>query len=675
MIERVDVCVVGGGIIGMFAALELAQKGYSVRLIDKVYIGSSRFNIGEVLLQGNDAEVSALLQHSNALWKEAAQQYGTDLGFESRGSIDIALTLSDEKRLQEEVQANLKTEWPTKYIKDLETLSQVMGDVRLGEDVIGGEESTDDGVVDTPIAIDYLRKLLVQNGVRIWGSDMVKEFLIVGNKVMGVRTAEGDECQAGTTIVAAGVWSSHLLKTINVNLPQRPARCHLALVSPNGRMPKQIVFHDEGEGHLIIKHRPNRGNTLISYTGIMDPAQATWSKDVDEEAIVWMLDMAGHILEPLKFAEVIEEKCVLLAITPDNKPFVGPYPGVEGLQVAIGFNGRSFAYAAGCADWLHRSIVDNNQPLPELKPISPDRLNPKPWESLGDNPPTPFDEGPEHMGKSEGQNFEGGDHLQNAPDGENGQVEHGDHDLSSEEQNFEGEEHLKNQTTDENGNVEHGEHDLNQKGEASTTEFGEHKKPEEQAATVITEERAQKESQTSVEHGEHNLNQKAEGQGDVEFGEHEKKQDTSSVEHGDHSFAKEGAEGKGSVEFGEHGRKEEDNGSLEHGDHKFGEKEGQKGSVEYGEHGFDKEKSAAEDWQDEEHLKQAAGKDKETGQVVEDKKAEEPRSSIKGQAKKLQEKHQKDTKTEEARKDRHRARVGQSDGASKKIQYGKIGNK
>ena len=44
-IDTADICIVGGGIIGMYAAYKLSEQGKSVRLIDKLYAGSSRYNI------------------------------------------------------------------------------------------------------------------------------------------------------------------------------------------------------------------------------------------------------------------------------------------------------------------------------------------------------------------------------------------------------------------------------------------------------------------------------------------------------------------------------------------------------------------------------------------------------------------------------------------------------
>ena len=61
---QVDVCVVGGGLAGISAALELAERGYSVALLEanKVGWGASGRNGGQALVgfAGDDAVESQL---------------------------------------------------------------------------------------------------------------------------------------------------------------------------------------------------------------------------------------------------------------------------------------------------------------------------------------------------------------------------------------------------------------------------------------------------------------------------------------------------------------------------------------------------------------------------------------------------------------------------------------
>lgn len=92
--ERCDVCVVGGGFMGLSTALHLAQAGYDVVLLDaqRVGFGASGRNGGQVG-QGQRVEQDELesmlgLDHARALWKLANQ------------SVDLVRDLSADPRVE-----------------------------------------------------------------------------------------------------------------------------------------------------------------------------------------------------------------------------------------------------------------------------------------------------------------------------------------------------------------------------------------------------------------------------------------------------------------------------------------------------------------------------------------------------------------------------------------------
>jgi gamma-glutamylputrescine oxidase len=84
-----DVCIVGGGMTGCSAALHLAERGYSVRLIESHHIGQGASGrSGGQLIAGYGAEISSLGKgigqaHRQALW---------DLGVEA---VDLTRSLID----------------------------------------------------------------------------------------------------------------------------------------------------------------------------------------------------------------------------------------------------------------------------------------------------------------------------------------------------------------------------------------------------------------------------------------------------------------------------------------------------------------------------------------------------------------------------------------------------
>lgn len=92
--ERCDVCVVGGGFMGLSTALHLAKAGYDVVLLDaqRVGFGASGRNGGQVgqgqRVEQDELETMLGLDHARALWKLANQ------------SVDLVRDLSADPRVE-----------------------------------------------------------------------------------------------------------------------------------------------------------------------------------------------------------------------------------------------------------------------------------------------------------------------------------------------------------------------------------------------------------------------------------------------------------------------------------------------------------------------------------------------------------------------------------------------
>src|SRR5580658_5838292 len=97
---RADVVVVGGGIVGVSAALHLAKKGISVALCEKGRIAgeqSSR-NWGWCRTMGRDPAEIPLAIESLRLWEPMNQEVDAETGFRSSGIIYLCESESDIER-------------------------------------------------------------------------------------------------------------------------------------------------------------------------------------------------------------------------------------------------------------------------------------------------------------------------------------------------------------------------------------------------------------------------------------------------------------------------------------------------------------------------------------------------------------------------------------------------
>ncbi|MCB1469050.1 MAG: FAD-binding oxidoreductase, partial [Rhizobiaceae bacterium] len=84
---RVDVVVIGGGIVGTSTALSLAEKGVTVALCEKGLIGAEQSgrNWGWVRQMGRDPIEIPLSMLSMDRWREMNERTGEETGFRQTG--------------------------------------------------------------------------------------------------------------------------------------------------------------------------------------------------------------------------------------------------------------------------------------------------------------------------------------------------------------------------------------------------------------------------------------------------------------------------------------------------------------------------------------------------------------------------------------------------------------
>ena len=100
---RSDVVVIGGGVVGVFAALSLAERGVSVALCEKGRIAAeqSSRNWGWIRTQGRNPAELPLMLEASSLWERTAAALEEDIGFGRRGIAYVFETEAEEARRAE----------------------------------------------------------------------------------------------------------------------------------------------------------------------------------------------------------------------------------------------------------------------------------------------------------------------------------------------------------------------------------------------------------------------------------------------------------------------------------------------------------------------------------------------------------------------------------------------
>ena len=100
--KKVDILIIGGGIIGISAAYFLSKYGVNITLIEKLTIGreASAVNAGSLMLQNKELKLIPLAIEGVKIWSECKEMIKKDIEFRQKGGLRIAENIQQLKALR-----------------------------------------------------------------------------------------------------------------------------------------------------------------------------------------------------------------------------------------------------------------------------------------------------------------------------------------------------------------------------------------------------------------------------------------------------------------------------------------------------------------------------------------------------------------------------------------------
>ncbi len=227
---RADALVIGGGIIGLATAFELARGGASVVVLERDRIGRAQSgrNLGFVRQQGRAAAELPLMMAANRRWRRLSQELGRDVEWCQGGN--LRLTSDPEKAARYEEWVTLASEYglDTRRVSD-EEIRKLLPDVRGSW--LFGILTASDGHADPEAACAAYESAARGRGVTLIEGCEVTGIATAGGQVTGAVTALG-EVAAPVVVLAAGAGSSALARRAGLAVPQRTVRQTVVLTAP-----------------------------------------------------------------------------------------------------------------------------------------------------------------------------------------------------------------------------------------------------------------------------------------------------------------------------------------------------------------------------------------------------------------------------------------------------------
>lgn len=411
------VVIIGGGIIGLTAALTLAERNIPVVVLEKGRIAgeqSSR-NLGWVRKTNRHAHDIPLALAADRLWAEMPARVGSDVGYRQAGIMFIG---------RNDTQMGMHEGW-LKSVEALGLDSRLLSAREIAQMVPGGRADWAGGIftpsdarAEPTLASSAIAQAAMAKGAVIVENCAVRTLVTAAGRVSGVVTEQG-EIRCDQVLLAGGLWSRKFLGNLGVNLPTLPLTCSVLRTEPmNG--PTDIAvgapdfsFRKHKDGGFIITQRgaldafltldhlllgkrylpqlrAQRDFLRISFGKYFfkDLALARrWkATEVTPFERVRVQDphanpaLNDEAMRNLKAAWPVFEQARIASawagtidVTPDSNPVIGPVASIPGLTLATGFSGHGFG-TSPAAGQLAADLVSQATPLIDPTPYRFERF-------------------------------------------------------------------------------------------------------------------------------------------------------------------------------------------------------------------------------------------------------------------------------------------------------------
>lgn len=364
MARQQRVVIVGGGVIGLLTAFNLAAEVEQVILLDRSGVGQESSWAGGGIVSPlypwrYTPAVTALAHWSQDFYPQLGERLFAATGIDP----EVHTTGLYWLDLDDETEA---LAWAKREGRPLSSID--MSAVERAVPVLGKGYSraiymANVANVRNPRLVKSLKAaLLALPNVSVHEQCEVHSFIREGEKILGVHSAQG-EIRGDEVVLAAGAWSGELLGTLDVQLPVEPVKGQMILYKCDADFLPCMVL---AKGRYAIPRRD--GHILIGST----LEHEGFDKTPTHVALESLKASAVELIPALAGAEPVAHWAGLRPGSPEGIPYIGRVSGFEGLWLNCGHYRNGLVLApASCQ--LFADVLLGREPIIDPAPYAPER--------------------------------------------------------------------------------------------------------------------------------------------------------------------------------------------------------------------------------------------------------------------------------------------------------------
>ncbi len=362
------VVIIGAGIVGTSLADELTARGCSdVTVLDRGPLfatgGSTSHAPGLVFQTNGSKTMSEFARYT-------VQKFvGLD-AFNQVGGLEVATTDARWTDLHR------KYGWAQSWGIQGELIDpqqcQALHPLLDADRILGGFHTPSDGLAKALRAATAQAERAIERGARFLGHHEVVDVLDRGGRVVGVRTATGEEFDADVVVSAAGFWGAQLGARVGLTVPLVPMAHQYAKTGQVAELRRDGVGADEARLPILrhqdqdLYYREHGDRLGIGYYGHrpMPVEMTTLLTETAGEPMPSMLPFtdddftpgwaaSAELLPALGDSKVEEAFNGIFSFTPDGLSIMGEHRDLPGFWVAEAvWVTHSAGVARAMAEWI-----------------------------------------------------------------------------------------------------------------------------------------------------------------------------------------------------------------------------------------------------------------------------------------------------------------------------------